>query len=201
MEESMDAHEAIMTRRSTRAYKPDALEPEKLRKVIEAGRYAPSGGNNQYNHFFVITNKDVLARLAETAEKAFARMDVTEGMYPSLRRTIERAKKGGYVFFYKAPVLIVVANQKDYGNNMADCAVAIENMLVQANALDLASCWINQLKWLNEDPDILDIMRGLGLKESERVYGSMALGYPATQSGLPVRSPLERKGNEVTYIE
>ncbi len=196
----MDAYDAIMTRRSTRAFKPDEVEKEKLRKIIEAGRFAPSGGNNQYNHFFVITNKDVLSRLTAAAEKAFALMDVTEGMYPSLKRTILRSKKGGYVFTYKAPVLIAVANQKEYGNNMADCAVAIENMLVLANALDLASCWVNQLKWLNEHPDMLGIMRELGLKESERVYGSLVVGYPATQSGMPVRTPLERKGNEVTYI-
>ena len=47
-----------------------------------------------------------------------------------------QSKKGCYVFYYRAPVLIIVANQKNYGNNIADCAVAVENMMIAANALD-----------------------------------------------------------------
>ena len=42
----MDALEALVTRRSTRNYKPDPVEQEKLDKILEAGRQAPSGGNN-----------------------------------------------------------------------------------------------------------------------------------------------------------
>ena len=104
------------------------------------------------------------------------------------------------MFTYRAPVLIVVANQKDYDNNMADAVAAVENMMIAANALDLGSCYINQLYWLNEEPSLLAALRELGLKENERVYASMALGYAATGDGLPNRKPLERKGNEVTFL-
>ena len=196
----MDAYEAIITRRSTRKYKPDAVEPEKLQKIIEAGRYAPSGGNNQTNHFLVVRNPEVIKRLAELAEAAFARMEAGENTYPSLRNSILASKKGGYVFSYRAPVLIIVANRKDYGNNMADSVAAIENMMIAANALDLGSCYINQLYWLNEEPSLLSYLRELGLKENERVFASMVLGYAATEDGLPNRKPLERKGNEVTFV-
>ena len=196
----MDTYEAIITRRSTRKYKPEVVEPEKLQKIIEAGRYAPSGGNNQTNHFLVVQNPEVMKRLAELAESAFARMETDENTYPSLRNSILASKKGGYVFSYRAPVLIIVANRKDYGNNMADSVAAIENMLIAANALDLGSCYINQLYWLNEEPSLLDYLRKLGLKENERVYASMVLGYAATEDGLPNRKPLERKGNETTFI-
>lgn len=196
----MDTFEAIITRRSTRKYKPEAVEPEKLQKVIEAGRYAPSGGNNQTNHFLVVQNPEVIKRLADLAETAFARMEADENTYPSLRNSIHASKKGGYMFSYCAPVLIIVANRKDYGNNMADSVAAIENMLIAANALDLGSCYINQLYWLNEEPSLLDYLRELGLKENERVCASMVLGYAATEDGLPNRKPLERKGNETTFI-
>lgn len=196
----MDTYEAIITRRSTRSYKPDAVEPEKLQKVIEAGRFAPSGGNNQTNHFLVVQDKAVLQKLATLAQEAFAKMEVTEDTYSSLKTSILLSKKGGYVFHYNAPVLVIVANQKDYGNNIADCAVAVENMMIAANELDLGSCWINQIHWLTEDEKILDYLRGLGLKENERVYASMALGYAKSPDGKPNRQPLPRKGNEVTYI-
>lgn len=196
----MDAYEAILTRRSTRKYKADPVAPEILQKVVEAGRYAPSGGNNQTNHFLVVQSPDVAEKLVGLAEAAFAKMEADKNTYPSLRNSILASKKGGYVFTYRAPVLIVVANRKDYGNNMADAVAAVENMMIAANALDLGSCYINQLYWLNEEPSLLAALRELGLKEDERVYASMALGYAATEDGLPNRKPLERKGNEVTFL-
>ena len=197
----MEALEALVTRRSTRNYKPDPVEQEKVDKILEAGRQAPSGGNNQTSHFFVIRNREVLDKLIVMTEKAFAAMEATENTYASMKHSINASKKGGYVFCYNAPVLIVVANRKDYGNNIADCACTIENMMVAANALDLGSCWINQLKWLNEDTEIVKYLRGFGMKENERVYGAVIIGYPATESGLPNRNLMTLKGNEVTWID
>ena len=197
----MDALEAILTRRSTRNYRPDPVEQEKLDQILEAGRQAPSGGNNQTCHFLVIRNRDVLNRLVIMAEKAFAGMEPAEDTYASLKHSIAASKKGGYVFCYNAPLLIVVANRRDYGNNMADCACAIENMMIAANALDLGSCWINQLKWLNEEPEIVEYLCGLGMKEYERVYGAVILGIPASDTGLPNRNLMTVRGNEVTWID
>ena len=196
----METYDAIITRRSTRKYRPDAVEAEKLRKIIDAGRYAPSGGNNQSNHFLVVQNAEVLDRLIALAEAAFAKMKADENTYASLRNSILASKKGGYVFTYHAPVLIIVANKKDYGNNMADSVAAIENMMIAANAFDLGSCYINQLYWLNEETSLLSCLRELGLKEDERVYASMVIGYADTSDGLPNRKPLERKGNEAVFI-
>ena len=196
----MDMLEFIKSRRSTRRFKADAVEKEKLDQVLEAGRYAPSGGNCQTTHFIVVSNQEVLRKLADLVQQEFAVMEETPGMYKSIVNSIRSSRKGGYVFHYAAPVLIIVANQKDYGNNIADCSCALENMMLMANALDLGSCWINQLKWLNENPVLLNFLQGLGLKEGERVYGALAVGYADTKDGLPEREPLKRSGNEVTYI-
>ena len=197
----MDILEFIKSRRSTRKFKDIAVEQEKLEKVLEAGRYAPSGGNCQTVHFIVVQNQEALSKLAELVQQEFALMEETPGMYKSIVNSIRNSKKGGYIFHYSAPVLIIVANQKDYGNNIADCSCALENMMLMANALDLGNCWINQLKWLNENPTLLPYLRELGLKEEERVYGALAVGYADTASGLPDREPLKRTGNEVTYID
>ena len=89
--------EFIKSRRSTRKFKKDPLPEELLSQVIEAGRYAPSGGNNQTSHFLVFQNREVLDKLAELAAEAFSQMEVTEGMYKSLANSIRRAKLGGYV--------------------------------------------------------------------------------------------------------
>ena len=197
----MEALELIKTRRSTRKFQERAVAKELLETVVEAGRYAPSGGNSQTTHFFVITDKSVLAELAALVKSEFSRMEETPGMYRSLASAIRASKGESYIFHYNAPALIVTANKKDYGNNMADCACALENMMLMANALDLGSCWINQLKWLNESEAVNAIFRSLGLAEDERIYGAVSIGYAATEDGLPIRTQLARTGNPVTWVE
>ena len=196
----MNTFENIITRRSTRKYLDKEVSQELLEKIIETGRYAPSGGNSQSNHFLVIQNKQIIDHLVKMVERAFSQMEITENMYRSLQNSINLSKKGGYVFCYNAPVLIIVANKKDYGNNQADCALALENMMLEANELDLGSCYINQLKWLNEDQKILSYLQSLGMNEDERVYGSLIVGYLDTNDGKPLRKALPRKGNEVTWL-
>ena len=193
--------EFIKSRRSTRKFKDKAVPEELLTQVIEAGRYAPSGGNSQSTHFIVVENKDVLNELAELAKQEFAKMEIEENTYKSLEHSIMASKKGDYVFHYNPAVLIITANKKDYGNNMVDCACALENMMLMANALDLGSVWINQLRWLNENSVIVAKMKQLGMADDERVYGALALGYADTEDGMPIRTPLDRTGNIVTIVK
>ena len=146
-----------------------------VEKVIEAGRYAPSGGNNQTTHFIVFSDKEILSDMAGLVSGEFAKMEITEGMYSSLKNSINASKKGGYVFHYGAPVFIVAANKKGYGNAIADSACALENMMIAANALDLGSCWINQLHWLDEKDAVRSFMYKYGLEEDETITGGLIL--------------------------
>lgn len=197
----MDAFELITTRRSTRRFSDKPLEREKLEKIIEAGRHAPSGGNNQNTHFIVITNRGILDKLAVMVKEEFATWEITPGMYPSMEKTIRNAQDNKLIFHYNAPALIITANKKDYTNNMADCACALENMMLMANALGLGSCWINQLKWLSNAGKFNEFFRSLGMAEDELIYGAVSVGYADTKDGLPNRNPLPRTGNPVTYVE
>ncbi|MBR1590990.1 MAG: nitroreductase [Acidaminococcaceae bacterium] len=196
----MDALTLIKTRHSTRKFLQKPIEKEKLEQVIEAGRFAPSGGNNQTTHFIVIQDAAVLEEMARIAREAFAKMELTEDTYASLATAIKLSKKGTYVFHYHAPVLVLTANRIGYGNNMADCSCAVENMMLMANALNLGSCWINQVNWLNDNPAMVAYLKTIGLQDGEAVYVSMALGYPDSPDGLPLRRVVPRKGNPVTYV-
>lgn len=195
----MDVLEIIRTRRSTRRMSPEVPDKELLEAIIEAGRYAPSGSNSQTTHFIVITNNSLLMELAGIVMKEFAAMEVTEDTYVSLRNSILLSKKGQYAFHYLAPVLIVTANKKGYGNAVADSACALENMMIAANALDLGSCWINQLHWLDESEEVRAFMKKLGLGDDETITGGLIIGYAA--EGELNREPLPRKGNPVTWVE
>ena len=194
----MEALEAIFTRRSTRKMKAECPPRGMIEQVLEAGRLAPSGHNNQTTHFIVITKPEILQELAVLVREAFAGMEAGDDTYASLRKAINSSKNGNYVFHYNAPVLIAIANKEGYGNAMADSACALENMMVAANALDLGSCWINQLHWLTDHPVIRHYMEDLGLQKDETITGGLILGSAA--DGLPVRTALPRTGNPVTWV-
>ena len=195
----MEALESILTRRSTRRMKPEIPDKKLIEKVIAAGRAAPSGSNSQKTRLIVITRKKVLDQLAELVQREFAEMELTDDMYVSLKSSITRSKEGNYVFHYNAPVLIVTTNKKGYGNAMADSACVLENMMIAANALDLGSCWINQLHWLTDHALVRDCMKQLGMEDDEFVTGGLILGYGA--EGIPERGTRKPTGNPVSWIE
>lgn len=197
----MDALNLIRTRHSCRHFSSKPVEREKVEQVVEAGRFAPSGGDNQYTHFLVIRDHAVLEKIARVACAEFAKMEVTPTTYRSLANCIRFSKLGKCTFHYNAPVLIVTANREGYGNAMADCACAVENMLLMANALDLGGCYINQLNWLRDNPVMTEYLRGLGLAEGEKVFASLVIGYADTLDGLPFRRIVSRKGNPVTWVD
>ena len=62
----MDVMEAIRTRRSIRRYKPDPVDEETLKTVLEAARLAPSWGNKQCWRFIVVRDNNVKAELADS---------------------------------------------------------------------------------------------------------------------------------------
>lgn len=199
----MNTIECISTRRSHRRFLPEALPRELLEQIVEAGRCAPSGGNSQTCHFIVITDPTVLDRLAELVQLAFAPMEVTEGMYRSLAHSITASKRGDYVFHYHAPALIIVANRQGYGNAMADSACALQNMMLAANELELGSCWINQLHWLDgysgvtgRHPALDECLHGLGLGADETICGALSVGYVEKVN----REPMQHR-TAVTWVE
>lgn len=189
--------EIIEKRRSIRKYQPTQIKDEELAAILEAGRSAPSGGNNQTSHFIVIQNASILQELKRLVSLEFEKMELKEGMYKSLQTSIKAAKKGGYDFFYNAPTLVIAANQKKYGNAIADCACALENMMLAASSLNIGSCWINQLHWLDDNEVIHKYMTELGLGDGETICGGLSLGYSAINELLP----LHRTGNHITYIK
>ena len=188
--------EAIHTRRSTRQYRADPVPKELLEEVVEAGRMAPSGGNNQTTHFIVVTDPGKLAELREVVTGILANMPIKEGMVPQFVGIIKKAKEETVDIAYGAPALIFTANKKGYDNAIADCACALQNMMLTASAHGIGNCWINQFYLLREVPPLRSFMESLGLKADEEVCGALALGYAYKLE----TTPLPRNGNPVTYI-
>ena len=98
--------------------------------------------------------------------------------------------------YYTAPVLVLVANRQNYNNALADSACAIENIMLAATSFGIGSCYINQIRWLRDEPLIRQMLLSFGMKEDETIYGGVSLGYAAQSPA----APLARTGNPITML-
>lgn len=187
---------AILSRRSVRKFRQEQILEEELQQILEAGRSAPSGSNSQASHLLVIQSPEILLRLKQLAVRRMAQLCYDEQTYPALRAAILRSRKGDWDFTYGAPTFLVIANKKGYGNNLVDSACVLENMMIAAQSLGVGTCYINNIKWLNEDEQMLAYLRELGMRDGEIPCGGLSLGYSAMEA-LPA---LKRTGNLVTRL-
>jgi len=180
----------ILTRRSVRSYSPRQITDEHLSAILEAARYSPTGGNSQSWHFTVVQNADIIKEINTALRTAFARMEETPGMYRSKAASIRTAKGGHYCFYYGAPTIVIVSNERTYPNAMADCAAALQTMFLAAHSLAVGSCWLNPLHWCETEPELRAIYTRIGVPESHMVCGGTALGYPeGAYPSAPARKP------------
>ena len=114
----MDVFEAIERRHSVRAYLPDPVPEDKLARVLEAGRLAPSAANVQPWHFVVMKDAEKRNRLAEGGKWAG--------------------------FLAEAPIAIVGCGDKEASPKwcVVDTTIALENMVLAATGEGLGTCWI-----------------------------------------------------------
>lgn len=166
----------IFKRYSCRKYQEKPVPINIIRTLVECGRVAPCGGNNQSTTFYVITNPEVLKGIITIAEKEFAKMEVEENMYGGLKNSINFSKRGGYDFTYHAPVLIVMTNKKTYGNAIADSVCALMNITTAATSLGLGTCYLNQLHWLDDSQFVREFLH---ISDEDTICCSLGIGYPA----------------------
>ena len=154
--------EAIEKRFSVRGYLDKPIEPEKLQRVLEAARLAPSASNRQEWRFVLIQD-------------------------PRRREAIAGA--AGQPFIGTAPV-VIVACAADTSRIMRcglpchpiDVAIALEHIALQATAEGLGTCWIGAF-------DQQAVKKIIGAPEEVVVVELMPLGYPATQAPSKSRLP------------
>lgn len=168
--------QAIRSRRSCRAFTEKKVERGDLEAIVDAGLWAPSGKNSQCWHFSVLTNEEKIQKLAKFVGTAVGNPESYD--------------------FYKPTALILLSCPKGYTHIMADCAAATENMLLAAESLGVASCWINQVRVATDDPAVRALLTEYGIPCDHDVQTTIALGYAAKPANEP-----PRKENLVTYID
>ena len=161
----MNIYETIKQRYSVRAYKADSIPEEKLNKVLEAGRLAPSAKNLQDYKFVVVTDEGKRKELTAAA--------------------------ANQSFVGEAPVVIVaVSLDPDYVMSCevpaypVDVAIAIDHMTLAAVEEGLGTCWIGAFSQ-NKAKEILNIPANL------KVVALLPLGFPADNPKEKSRKSLE----------
>ena len=187
----------IRTRRSIRSYSEEQIPDEKLKDILEAAVHAPSGSNSQTWLFTVLQNTEMLKTLNEYVRKSFLNLEVSENTYRSMVGGKKASLNANYNFYYDAPTLIIASNDNSYPNAMADCAAALQNILLTAHSLDLGACWINQLTWFGNEPEIRKLLTELGIPSNHMVCCSAAVGFPVGNN--PKLSP--RKDGTIHIIK
>ena len=176
----------ILSRRSIRRFAEEQIDAGHLDAILEAAIWAPSGGNNQTWLFTAVQRKDVLTKINETLRQGFLTW-TPDDEYPSKKKAIVNAQNEKYNYLHHAPTLVIASNVPHYQNGMADCATALQNIFLAATSLGLGSCWINQLRWLTNDPPPRKLLASIGLPEHHIIYGAAAVGHPAHTPPAPKR--------------
>jgi nitroreductase len=151
----MEFSELIKARYSVRAYKPDPVENDKLEKVLDAARLAPTAVNRQPFQLIVIHTRD---------------------------RKAELNRIYGRDWFVQPPLVIAICgvpdqawSRRDGMNYYAvDVTIAMDHLILAATDLGLGTCWIGAF-----DPDAAREV--LGLPDTVEPIAFTPLGYPADE--------------------
>ncbi len=162
----MDLKTIIQNRYSVRSYQSTNVEEDKLMKILEAARLAPSAVNSQPWHFVVIRNPENRKEMAN--------------LYPK-------------EWLKKAPVYILICGNhhaawkrpedgKDHTD--IDAAIAIDHMTLQATELGLGTCWICNFR-------VEECKKHFRLPNGIEPIAILSLGYPADKVSPKKRKTLD----------
>jgi len=152
-------------RRSIRRYRPDPVPDDVVEQLLEAGRWAPSASNRQPWAFIAVRDEAVCREVAQHAAYYFIR----------------------WAHVGEAPLLIVLCGD---GRNRVyrqflheDIGLAGSQIMLQAKALGLGTCWIGGL-------DRKAIAGILKVPDHLEIVGLLTVGFPAEDPDPPERKPL-----------
>ncbi|HUT82533.1 MAG TPA: nitroreductase family protein [Candidatus Bathyarchaeia archaeon] len=207
----------LRLRRSMRVFKKEEIPKEKIEKVLEAMRYAPSASNRQNWRYTVIRDKNEITYLSNEIARFFK---VARRLLPlkyliapflskgarrrvlnpkskiQLDKALQRMKNGEDIVFFDAPCVILLSS-REYTNGLAenDAGIALTYGMLAAQSLGLGTCWIGfaQRRLQNK----IKLRKHFKIQKGLNVHGVMIMGIPAVeyQRGPP------RKDLKVNWFE
>ncbi len=176
MTNSKDFLKVIRNRQSDRSYLTKPVEKEKLHRILEAGRLAPSACNAQPWKFIIINDQELKYKIADCTSSKILGMNH---------------------FTKQAPIHIVIVEEKaNFTSNagslikgkhfpLIDIGITAEHICLQAEAEGLGSCMIG---WFDEPK----VKKLLNIPNSKRVPLIITIGYPAKEKREKRRKSLDK---------
>ncbi len=186
--------EGLRTTRAIRRLKPDPVPQALIRKVCEAGTYAPSGGNRQPWTFVAVTDPERRAWVAERYRKAFhsyispafeaAEKDPD---FPEAGRRNMRAALHLADHLHEAPVHLFVAGWKRRGEEQVQALFpAVQNILLACRAVGLGASLTTMHTAFRDELD-----PWLGLRPETPSCALLPIGWPRGRYARPPRRPVD----------
>ena len=151
--------EIILQRRSVREFESKPVLNEMIASILEAGRWAPSGLNNQPWRFVVVDDEKILFKLAYMTKYSSILLQASTAMAVFLD------KEASY------------SREKD----IMAIGACIQNMLLQVQKIGLGACWLGEILNKAKDVELL-----LNVPESYELLAVLALGYPKERDNMEV---------------
>jgi nitroreductase len=183
----VDFHALIASRRSIRNFEERPVPPEHLARILEAARLAPSSTNRQPWRFVLLTRKEEREKIAGaviqpfiTAAPALFVCCIDRSAFT--KRLVERrlgelvdagvVSQEAAVFLYSQRMPEQVEEVKTPPSAYLDMGIAVEQMVLQAAALGLGSCWVRLF-------NPAEVHQILALPAQIEVVALLPVGYPA----------------------
>jgi len=178
--------EAINNRMSIRSYKPKPIPRDIINTIIEAGNQAPSSGREEEGsmeflfqpwRFVVVEDPEFKQTLVQTTLPFWKNMieslkEIHPEIYEIVMMQYEAMPEPKDMVYYSAPVILFVIGP---AGDKVSCALACENIMIAATSLGLGSCYVGFGAMVTGNADVV---QALELKDDERIYGPIVLGYP-----------------------
>ncbi|MCD8286012.1 MAG: nitroreductase family protein [Clostridia bacterium] len=172
-----EAIQNMLTRRSCRAFDPArVITDEELNLILEAGKYAPTGGGHQSPIMVVVQKPETIKQLS----RMNARIMGNPARDP----------------FYGATTVIVVLAEKGWISAVEDGALVMGNLMNAAASLGIGSCWIHRAKEEFESDEGKALLKEWGIQGEYQGVGHCVLGYPLA----PSKPAIPRKASYVTIV-
>jgi nitroreductase/NAD-dependent dihydropyrimidine dehydrogenase PreA subunit len=181
----------LRSRRSIRSFKDQPIEKEKIQRLIEVARYAPTASNTQLVEWLVFNDKDTIkgfAKMAAEWARALLEKDPRAVKMPFIPGIVAAWDAGYDAVLRGAPALVVASAPKEDLNGTVNLTLALSYLELAAPSVGLGTCWAGLLKGalLTWPP----LQKAIGLPEDHKHHYPMMLGYPkAKYFRLPRRKP------------
>ena len=173
--------ETIMTRRSVRQYKPQAVERDKMQTIVECGINAPNAMNKQPWEVRVVDNADYINGVTELYKKA------------NPKAAEDPAFKN---MFRNAPTVVFIGRDTESESSPFDCGLLAENMMISAWSMGIGSCCLGSPARFMKTPEAAEYLQKLGFSEGYELLYCIGFGYP---DEAPAAKP--REAAKVKFVE